>query len=106
MKTFREVINANGKKAVELTVNLSDYTGDKRDEGLTVSATCWTDDPDVLDTPATFSIDASWQRDGGVGRYDNQHGELDAPIMAIINQIVAKFGGEWHYSPSDCALLQ
>ena len=106
MKTFKDIIDANGGTAPEFVVDLADFTGNEKDRGSTISASCWTDDPDVLGMSATFSVDASWQRDGGIGRYDNLHGELDGAMMALANQIEARFGGEWSYSAPDCSFVQ
>ena len=105
-KTFTEIITANGGKAAEFSVDLADFTGDEKDRGATITAACWTDDPEMLNHAAIFSVDASWQHFGGIGRYDNLHGELDTALMALEKQIKAKFGGEWVYSASDCALVQ
>ena len=106
IKTFKDVLAANDGKALEFTVKLADYTGRQADEEKTVAAFCWTDDPGMLDSPAVFALDASWQSEGGIGSHDNLHGELDAPIMALIKQIAAKFGGEWLYDAADSTLVQ
>lgn len=105
-KTFRDVLAANDGKASEFMVKLADFTGRQTDEEKTVAAYCWTDDPDMLDRPAAFTLDASWQSEGGIGSHDNLNGELDAPIMALAKQIAAKFGGEWLYDAADSTLVQ
>lgn len=106
IKTFKDVLAENDGKAPEFTVKLADFTGRQADEGLTIAAFCWTDDPAMLDHPALFNVDASWQSEGGIGSHDNLHGELDAPIMALAKQISVKFGGEWLYDAADSTLVQ
>lgn len=114
-KTFREVIEANGGKPVEFKVAVP-AKGERRidEEGgpcVTdgdgyLTASCWTDDDEMLDLPASFDVDASWQHDGGIGRYDNLHGELDSALRALSNKIAAKFGGDWCYDAADSAFYQ
>ena len=113
--TFKEITAANGGEPVEFKVavptkgvRLIDEEGEPyvTDGGGTLTASCWTDDPDVMDAPAVFDVDASWQLDGGIGRYDNQHDELLPQIEKLIEQIAAKFGGDWYYSDADCLIEQ
>lgn len=105
-KTYRDVLAANDGKDLEFTVKLADFTGRQADEEKIVAASCCASDPELLDSPAVFALDASWQSEGGIGAHDNLHGELDAPIMALIKQISAKFGGEWLYDAADSTLVQ
>lgn len=115
MKTFREVIEANGGEPAEFVVAVptkgerkTDSEGEPyfTDGDGTLTASCWTDDPDVMDSPAAFDIDASWQFDGGIGRYDNMHDELMPQIDDLAAQIKAKFGGEWFFDAADGILHQ
>ncbi|MBQ5795523.1 MAG: hypothetical protein IIW14_05970 [Kiritimatiellae bacterium] len=75
--TFKEVIDLIGNR--EFAIEL--------DGGKTLTAYCWTDDPEVLEWPATFDVVASWRDDGSIGMYDNLKGELDIPIMRLADEI-------------------
>ena len=106
MKTFKEILDTNGGEPIELKVTVPG-NGDKiifDDEYI--RAMCWTDDDEVMKTPAVFDVDCSWQFDGGVGVYDNQHGELDCYIDKLIAQIVDMFGGKWYYDAADATIVQ
>lgn len=76
------------------------------DRGKYIRASCSTDDEDVLDSPAMFDIDASWQYDGGIGRYDNMRGELDTLIFSLLRRIERIFGGTWCYDATIPAIVQ
>ena len=76
MKTYKEVIELIGNR--EFAVDL--------DDGNKLTASCWTDDPEVLGWPAAFDVSASWG-DGSIGNYDNLKGELDIPLMRLADEI-------------------
>ena len=97
MKTFREVLAEIGDEN-EFRVDLED--------GAYITASCCTDDPEVMDWPATFDVVASWSVDGQVGRYDNLHGELEPYIESIIDMISDNLGGRWHYDAADGTIAQ
>lgn len=103
MKTYRQVIEANGGEPAEVEVELGEYTGKDADKGLTLKAWCFTDDDDLLDSAAAFDISTSW---GDIGRYDNMHGELDGALCALANKVAAKFGGDWRYDAADGMFYQ
>ena len=115
-KTFKELIEANGGEPVEFKVAVPtkgvrhiDEEGEPyvTDGDGYITATCWTDDDDVLPRPAAFDVDTSWSGDfPGIGRYDNQHGELDGVIGQLVDEIAAKFGGEWFFSDADNMIYQ
>ena len=102
MITFREVMKRY-PSGYSTSISVSRKAIDR---GKYICASCSTDDEDVLDSPAMFDIDASWQFDGGIGRYDNMHGELDFRIFMLMKRIEKKFGGSWRYSACHSAIVQ
>lgn len=115
-KTYKEVIEANGGEPVEFKVAVPtkgvrriDEEGEPyvTDGDGYLTATCWTDDEDILPTAAAFDVDTSWSGTfPGIGRYDNQHGELDGEIGQLIDKIAAKFGGEWVFDAAENMIYQ
>lgn len=94
MKTFREVIELLGERQ---------FVWDFGD-GSMLRASCWTDDPAVLDSPAAFDVRASW---GRIGRFDNLRGELDRPLMHLAHDIEQAVPGiVLSYDPADCQFVQ
>lgn len=94
--TFRQVIEKLG--------GVRTFT-QEMSNGQSLEAFCWTDDPEMLDMPATFDIRGSW---GEIGRYDNLNGELDIDIMCLADKIRAAIPeiGQLVYNPPDGLLEQ
>lgn len=92
--TFREVIAKLGNEN-KFTVELPD--------GGTIEAYCWTDDPEVLEWPATFSVAPSWGEMGAA----NRKGELDVYLWTLCEKIEAALPGtKWGYAPADESIVQ
>lgn len=91
MKTFRQIIEANHGEPLEISTI--------EESGLKVTASCWTDDPEVMDWPASFDVSADWEI--------TCHSPVsDAAICYLHDLIVAEVGGDWCYDPADLAFKQ
>jgi len=82
MRTYKEIMAISTDA---LSVELGN--------GLKIEASCYTDDPEVLEWPAEFSIRPNWNDE--IGMFDNHHGELDSSLMELADKISAVYGGKW-----------